>query len=143
MNLLEVKDLVCGYNGKDVIKGISFSIRNGEFLGILGPNGAGKTTLFRAISSILKLSAGKIYYQEKELAKIPVREFARSVAILPQMLEVSFSFSVEEFVSMGRFSHRGRLEGFGKEDRLAVEKAMEMTEVSNLREKNINQLSGG
>ncbi len=92
MSLLEVKDLVCGYDAEEVIKGISFSVQSGEFLGILGPNGAGKTTLFRAITGILKPSAGKIYYQDRELIKIPVRELEREIAILPQILEIPFSF---------------------------------------------------
>ncbi|OIN97210.1 hypothetical protein AUJ66_04055 [Candidatus Desantisbacteria bacterium CG1_02_38_46] len=143
MNLLEVRDLVCGYDGEEVIKGLSFSVQSGEFLGILGPNGAGKTTLFRAITGVLKHSSGKIYYQEKELLEIPAREIAREIAVLPQILEISFSFSVEEFVRMGRFSHRGRLEGFRKEDEIAVEKAMETTGILNLKSRSVNQLSGG
>lgn len=143
MNLLEVRDLVCGYDGEEVIKGLSFSVQSGEFLGILGPNGAGKTTLLRAITGVLKHSSGKIYYQEKELLKIPVRKVAREIAVLPQILEISFSFSVEEFIRMGRFPHRGRLEGFRKEDEIAVEKAMEMTGILNLKSKSVNQLSGG
>jgi len=143
MNLLEVKNLICGYDGTEVIRDISFSIHQGEFLGILGPNGAGKTTLFRAITGILKPSSGKVYYCGREITEIPPRELAREIAVLPQMFEISFSFSVEEFVSMGRFAHRKRLEGFKKEDRVAVEKAMEMTEISNLKSKGVNQLSGG
>lgn len=143
MSILEVKDLVCGYDSAEIIKGVSFFVQDGEFLGILGPNGAGKTTLFRAITGILKPFSGSVYFRGKELARIPPRELAREIAVLPQMLEVSFSFSVEEFVSMGRFCHRGRLEGFRKEDGLAVEGAMEMTEVTGLRSKSVNQLSGG
>ena len=143
MDLLEVKNLTCGYNGTDVIKDVSFSIRQGEFLGILGPNGAGKTTLFRAVTGILRPGAGSILYSGRKIDEIPVRELARDVAVLPQVLDVSFPFSVEEFVRMGRFARRGRLEPFGKEDEAAVDKAMVLTGIQDLGSKILNHLSGG
>ena len=52
--MLEVKNLVCGYNNKFVLKDINFELKNKEILGIIGPNGSGKTTLLRAISKIIK-----------------------------------------------------------------------------------------
>jgi len=143
MDLLEVKNLTCGYNGTDVIRDVSFSIRQGEFLGILGPNGAGKTTLFRAVTGILRPGAGSILYNGRKIDEIPARELAREVAVLPQVLDVSFPFSVEEFVRMGRFARRGRLEPFGKEDEAAVDKAMALTEIQDLGSKILNHLSGG
>jgi len=143
MNLLEVKKLVCGYEKKEIIKGVTFSVEEGEFVGIIGPNGSGKTTLFRALSGFLKPWSGNVLYRGIEMCKFSPMEIAKEVAVMPQSMEVPFSFSVEEFVEMGRFPHTGRLRAPTAEDRKAIDNAMDMAEVAQLKEKYINQLSGG
>ncbi len=141
--LLEVKNLVCGYGAVEVIRGISFDLEENDFLGIVGPNGAGKTTLFRALTRILKPLKGSVRFRGGNLAEFPARETAREIAVLPQILETSFSFPVEEFVLMGRFPHLGRLERLKKSDREIVNRAMSLAGILSLRDRIISELSGG
>ena len=143
MELLKVNNLVCGYNGKEIIKGISFSVSEGEFLGVIGPNGAGKTTLLKALTKVLKPYRGDILYCGRNISNLSAGELAREIAVLPQILEIPFSFTVEEFVLMGRFPHLKRMEKPKTHDLEVVEKVMEQAEVLPLRKRKINQLSGG
>jgi len=141
--LLRVDDLTCGYNGTEVIRGISFSVNDGEFAGIIGPNGSGKTTLFRAIAGVLKAWRGRIIYRGRDIALIHHSELAKEVAVLPQLLEVAFQFTVEEFVMMGRYPHIPRFGRTTRRDLVEVEKAMEMTGTLSMRRRMISELSGG
>jgi len=143
MNILQTTNLTCGYGQKQVIKDISFSVKEGEFVGVIGPNGAGKTTLFRAVTGVLRPFKGQVLYKGREISKISPREFAREAAVIPQILDVPFSFTVEEFVLMGRFPHLGRFEALGERDSKALEEALSLADISDLRERRISELSGG
>ena len=143
MDLLKIDGLICGYDNARVLKGITFTVKRGDFLGIVGPNGAGKTTLFRAITRTLKPWKGRILYCGEELSQISPRDLAKKVAVLPQILEVPFSFSVEDFVLMGRFPYLRRLERVSKSDLEIVKTAMVLTDVLELGERKFFELSGG
>lgn len=143
MDLLRVNDLICGYGDAKVLKEVSFSVDKGSLLGIVGPNGAGKTTLFRAITRILRPWKGEISYCGKGLNRISRRDLAREVAVLPQILEISFSFSVEQFISMGRFPHLKKFQPLRKYDLEVIEKVMALCDVLPFRERKISELSGG
>jgi iron complex transport system ATP-binding protein len=143
MELLEVKNLSCGYDGAAVIKGISFSVGEGEFLGIIGPNGAGKTTLLKAVTKTLKPYSGEVYFRGSDISTLPAAALARYVAVLPQLLDIPFSFTVEELVAMGRFPHVKRMERLKTRDLDIIKNAMEQAEVSHLAKRKANQLSGG
>lgn len=148
MSLLKVQHLSCGYPDtrvgmKKVIQDVSFTVTAGEVVGIIGPNGAGKTTLFRAITRILKPSSGEIRYLGRAIQEIPLREFAQLVAVLPQRLPLSFPFTVWDFVLMGRWAHLARLSRIRERDRQVSEEMMRLTEVNNLRDRYITELSGG
>jgi len=143
VTILNVKNLSCGYSDRQVIKEISFSVREGEFLGIVGPNGAGKTTLFRAVTGLLRPWNGVICYKGQNVRKMSLRSFAQEVAVIPQIPDIPFAFSVEEFVSMGRFPHRGRFGPFRKEDKELIEGALSLADISSIRNRAISELSGG
>lgn len=143
MEILKVGSLTCGYDGKAIIKDVSFSVKEGDFLGIIGPNGAGKTTLFRAITGVLKPRQGDILYKDREVYKISARNFAREVAVIPQILEIPFGFTVEEFVLMGRFPHVDRFETLKERDYKILEKALTLTDMLSFRERKTFELSGG
>lgn len=143
MDILQFQDLSCGYDGSEIIKSISFSVKEGDFLGIIGPNGAGKTTLFRAGTRILIPMKGNIYFKGKDIAGIPPRDFAREVAVIPQLLEIPFSFLVEEFISLGRFPHTGRFEALKDRDHKILEDVLNLTDTYSFRRRKICELSGG
>lgn len=143
MDILEVNNLCCGYDSKAVIKDISFSVSEGDFLGIIGPNGAGKTTLFRAVSNILPHWEGNILYKGKDVSKITPRDFAREVAVIPQILEIPFAFSVEEFVLMGRFPHVERFKALKEKDYKILEEVLKLTDTFAFCKRKMSELSGG
>lgn len=143
MNILDVNNITCGYGGVPIIKDASFSLKEKEFVGIIGPNGTGKTTLFRAISRILCLSNGEILYSGRKNTSISHKDFAKEIAVLPQMLDIPFSFSVREFVTLGRYPHLGRFSAIDDEDRNIVNDAMELTDTLSFADRSISDLSGG
>jgi iron complex transport system ATP-binding protein len=143
MNLLEIKDIVFAYHKTEILKEVCFCVDRGDFLGIIGPNGAGKTTLFRLISKLLKPCRGEIFYQGRNLQDISVQELAKTMAVIPQILQTPFSFNVEEFVLMGRFPHLTRFQRLKKRDYRIMQEALELADVSNLKKQRFFELSGG
>lgn len=141
--LLEVNNLVCGYEDREIIREISFIIEDGAFLGIIGPNGAGKTTLFRALTKIIRPVRGTISYRGKNILGLSVREMAREIAVMPQILDIPFSFTVEEFVSLGRYPHLDRFMTLDKSDREVIYEAMDETGIRDIRNRKVKQLSIG
>ena len=67
--MLEVKDLCCGYDGVDVVKGVDFKVTRGKNLCIVGPNGCGKSTLLKSIANLLDYR-GSITLDSKEVKKL-------------------------------------------------------------------------
>lgn len=141
--LLKVNNLSCGYDKKEVIKNVSFFVNKGDFLGVIGPNGAGKTTLFRAITGILEPSRGVVSYKDKSISETSPRDFAREVAVMPQIQNIPFPLSVEEFVLMGRFPHLGRFQPLGSNDYQILKEVLALADISDFRERKIGELSGG
>lgn len=141
--MLRITNLICGYNGKEVIRNISFSVKPGEILGIIGPNGAGKTTLFRAISRVIKPWSGEITYNERNILKISIRALAREIAVLPQLLGLTFPFQVKDFIALGRVPHLGRLESLKKKDYEIIDQAIRLTNIAELQGRFITEISGG
>ncbi len=141
--VIRASDLWCGYASDPVLKGISFQIRRGEFVGVLGPNGSGKTTLLLALTGILPPSGGSIEIFGDPLAVLNSRSRAKRMATVSQNAEVRFPFSCEEVVRMGRYPHQKRWRMDSPEDASVVRRAMEITETVELAERLITAVSGG
>jgi iron complex transport system ATP-binding protein len=138
-----VKDLWCGYPGHTVLRGISFAVEQGEFLGILGPNGSGKTTLLHALSGILPVQEGGIEILGLPLDRLKPKERARHMAVVTQDSEVRFPFTCEDVVRMGRYPHQKRWQLDSVEDAAAVQQAMVLTDTAMLADRLITAVSGG
>ena len=143
MNIIEVKDLSAGYGNGMVVKDISFALKRGEFLSILGRNGSGKSTLLKAIQGLLKNVSGRVSVEGKDLFSLKPHERARTIAYVPQLHPLSFEFTVEEIILMGRYVHQKRFAGSSPEDKKILREIMDLTATSHLRYKNIAHLSGG
>lgn len=142
--MLHVQGIVGGYGKEPVVKGVSFHVNKGEILGILGPNGSGKSTLLKIISGILPLHQGSITIDGKEASLYAQKEFARKVAVLPQLHAHAFSHSVKETVELGRYPHQsGLFSSWSKEDERAVSEALELTAMTRYKDTAIELLSGG
>ncbi len=96
-SFLETKNLVKIYNKRMVVDHVSLVIKQGEIVGILGPNGAGKTTTFRMVAGLVASDEGEIYYNGKEISKLPMYARARiGIGYLPQEPTIFAQLTVEE-----------------------------------------------
>ena len=120
---------------------VDIQVGEGEIHAIIGPNGAGKSTLMGALSGMLKVNSGGVTFKGSPLHNLGVRDLARARSILGQDLAVSFGFTVAEVVAWGRTPWRGSRESAMDSQR--IEHAIELTQIGGLRNRRINQLSGG
>ncbi len=142
--MYSIQQLAGGYAGKPVIHNISFDIDKGQLFGILGPNGSGKTTLLKMLSGIVPASSGQILLKDKPIKSYGAKELAKIIAVLSQHSEQSFSYTVKETVSLGRYAHqKGWFQNWTDEDEEIVQRVMEQTGVAHFEHHHITELSGG
>lgn len=142
--MLQVNELSGGYGSGLIVRGVSFSVKQGELFGILGPNGSGKTTLLNMVSGLTKPESGAIFVKEKPIEFYAPKELARVMAVLPQMTSSQFAYTVKETVSLGRYAHQtGFFKSWTDEDEMAVQEAMKQTGTFLFAEKPLSALSGG
>jgi iron complex transport system ATP-binding protein len=127
--------------GRRVVEGVSADLAGGV-IGLIGPNGAGKSTLVRAVAGLIP-SEGAILIDGMAVTALPLRERARRVAYLPQGQSVHWPLTVERLVALGRLPHLAPFARPGAEDAAAIEQAMARTELLDLRDRPIDELSGG
>jgi iron complex transport system ATP-binding protein len=144
MVALSFRDVSFGYApAGDVVHGISCQVSSGEILAIVGPNGSGKSTLLKIGGGLLVPRSGSVEVLGRNIAAYRRPELAKILAMVPQDGAISFPFSVEEIVLMGRAPH-----GIGKafereEDRAIASKAMDLADVAHLARQPVTRLSGG
>lgn len=142
--MIKVEHLVGGYDNTPIIHGLDFEIKRGEFFVLLGPNGSGKTTLFKLITGQLPILEGKISIAGTPFSTLSKKEKAKKMAVLTQEVQVSFDYTVEEIISLGRYPYQtGMLKRLSREDCSIIEEVMEITNVSQFRSKQFRMLSGG
>ena len=143
-HMLRAEDVRFEYRrGKPVLRGVSLSAEPGKLLSILGPNGSGKTTLLRCLLGRLSPTAGRIVLDGRPIGRHSPRSLARLLAYVPQTPQSVFAFSAEEIVLMGRLAHTGMLALASKQDLQVARAAMEMTEITELADRTLEELSGG
>ncbi|MGO4851392.1 manganese/iron ABC transporter ATP-binding protein [Phaeovulum sp. W22_SRMD_FR3] len=129
-------------NGHTALRDASFTIPRGTITALVGVNGAGKSTLFKALMGFVPVSAGQI-----EILGQPVRAMmkAQAVAYVPQAEEVDWTFPVlvEDVVMMGRYGHMGFLRRPRAADHAAVTAALTRVNMTEFRDRQIGELSGG
>ena len=105
--MLEVKDLVVAYGRVQAVKGISFSVGQGQVVALLGTNGAGKTTTLRTISGLLKPVSGEIWFAGERLDGTPAHAIVtRGIAHSPEGRKLFPRMSVEDNLLLGAFTRR-------------------------------------
>jgi lipopolysaccharide export system ATP-binding protein len=115
---LVARDLMKMYGKRQVVKGVSVEVEQGEIVGLLGPNGAGKTTSFYMIVGFIKPNAGKVYLEEEEITDLPMYKRAqKGIGYLPQEASVFRKLTVEdnikavlEMMPLSKSEQRDKLE---------------------------------
>lgn len=137
---LEFDHVWAGYEREDILKDITFSVAEGEFLGIIGPNGGGKTTLLKVILGLLKPRSGTV-----SIFGCSPSQAHHLIGYIPQYLnyDKQFPISVWDVVLMGRLGKLGPRPFYTKRDRERAMEALRQVKMDEFRDRPLSQLSGG
>ena len=129
-----LEDVTAGYRDRTVLQGVTFRVNPGERIALAGPNGAGKSTLLRVLSGALAPVSGRVTIPEPR---------ARRLRTVPQETPRDVPFTVRAFVTLGRTPWLPRFGNPSREDREAVDEALEATGLLPLEDRPVTELSGG
>lgn len=138
-----VEKLTAGYDRKTILHDIDLKLLDGEISVIIGANGCGKSTLLKTMAKLIKPMSGEVILDGKAISKIPAKEFARTLGVLPQERVLPEGITVVDLISRGRYPHHSLLSSMSKADYEAVAEAMEMMDITAFANRDIEALSGG
>jgi iron complex transport system ATP-binding protein len=141
--LAEARGLRVRLGTREVLGGVALAVRAGEVLALAGPNGAGKSTLLGALAADVPPDEGEVRIHGRPAARWSAPDLALRRAVLPQTAALSFPFTVEEVVRMGRAPHAASPAATPADDDRAVAEAMAATEVTAFASRPFSALSGG
>ncbi|MDT2849022.1 ABC transporter ATP-binding protein [Vagococcus carniphilus] len=141
---LEVKNLSFAYpKSAPTFSNVNFDLHSGESLVILGPNGAGKSTLLNCLVNLLTPVSGTVKINDAEVHRMDPKEVAQEMGYVQQQLLSVFSYSVRDYVVMGRAPYLGMFSQPRKEDYEKVDQLLEEFGLSQFANHSYADLSGG
>ena len=141
--VLEARHVQAGYGERLIARDMSLQVNSGDVLSIIGPNGSGKSTLLKALARLLPLKSGEIILEGKNIQNMNEKEIAQIMAVMPQSTEFPGDVTVRELVSLGRMPYRGFFDEFGTKDKAVVDRALELTNMTEYQHRSVMALSGG
>ena len=136
MTILAATAVTAAYGPRLVLHECSFALASGEVVAIVGPNGAGKSTLLRVLAGLLRPTAGRVLLDGEDLAALSRSKVARRIAVVPQIFDTLFPFTVREVVALGRTARLGAFGRASPDDVAAVDRAIGELELEALRAAN-------
>lgn len=143
MKSIETKKLDIAYEENLIVKELNMQIPKGQITSIIGANGCGKSTILKAVGRILKPKKGRVYLSGEDISKLPTKEIAKKMAILPQTPTAPNGLTVSELVAYGRFPHQKGFGNLTEEDKKIVNWALDATKLSEFERREVDTLSGG
>lgn len=143
MSMLALADVSVRLGPRTVLDGVSCSLAGGELLGIIGPNGAGKSTLLRVMAGLVRPDTGSVWLDGRALHAWPAMARARRIGYLAQSAPLHWPLDVRTVVALGRLPWRQGWFGVDEAAPAAIDAAMRDAEVEGLRDRLVNELSGG
>lgn len=143
---IRLRGLTLGYgpaSAPPIVEDLDLDVPAGRVTAIIGANGCGKSTLLRGLTRQLAPRAGSIEVLGRDAARVSARDYARTVALLPQHPVAPEGMTVAQLVARGRHPHRGLLGGRSAVDDAAIASALERTDLVELAEREAGTLSGG
>ncbi|MFJ6883854.1 ABC transporter ATP-binding protein [Streptomyces californicus] len=140
---LAARALTLAYEDRTVVRELDLTVPDGQVTVIVGPNACGKSTTLRALGRLLKPRGGAVLLDGTELARIPTKQIARSIGLLPQTPVAPEAITVSDLVARGRQPHQSWWQQWSDEDERAVTDAMARTDVTALAGRAVDELSGG
>ena len=108
--LLDVKEIICGYENTIIVDGCNFSVKKGDIACIVGPNGAGKSTAMKAIFGLIPIKSGKVIFNNEDITSLnPQERVIKGMSFVPQNNNIFQEMSVEENLEMGAFIHQSSM----------------------------------
>ena len=126
-----------------MLRGCDLGVAAGEVVSVVGPNGAGKSTLLRVLAGLIAPRRGHVTLDGRELGTFTRAEVARRIAVVPQVFETLFPFTVREVVALGRTARLGALGRASARDHVATERAIGELGLAALVDRRIDEISGG
>ncbi|WP_342562006.1 metal ABC transporter ATP-binding protein [Paenibacillus sp. FSL R7-0345] len=141
-HMIEIEDLSFSYGEQKVISGLSYTVKERDFLGIIGSNGAGKTTLMKMIVGLLPPSSGDIKLFGQSVRKF--KDWER-IGYVPQKNAFNplFPATVREVVLSGLYNNKNLIRRVSKAQHRQCEDALEVMRIQDIADKRVGQLSGG
>jgi len=108
--LLDVREIICGYENTIIVDGCNFSVKKGDIACIVGPNGAGKSTAMKAIFGLIPIKSGKVIFNNEDITSLnPQERVMKGMSFVPQNNNIFQEMSVEENLEMGAFIHQSSM----------------------------------
>ncbi|MEV1006501.1 ABC transporter ATP-binding protein [Streptomyces sp. NPDC049881] len=140
---LAAEDLTLGYGDRTVVSSLDLTVPPGAITVVVGANACGKSTLLRSMSRLLAPRAGRVVLDGKAVHRLPAKELARTLGLLPQSPIAPEGITVLDLVSRGRHPHQGLFSRWNAADDAAVAAALDATRTADLADRAVDELSGG
>jgi len=132
-----------GYGDRTIVDDLDLEIVHGTITTVIGPNGCGKSTLLRALSRLLAPSRGQVLLDGRRIDRMPTKEVATVLGLLPQAPTAPEGLTVGDLVARGRHPHQAWYRQWSGDDEEAVAEALAWTGIADLAERPVDELSGG
>jgi iron complex transport system ATP-binding protein len=140
---LAAEGVTLGYGDRVVAEDVDLAVPPGRITVIVGANACGKSTMLRAMARLLQPRSGRVVLDGRDLHRLPTKEVARTLGLLPQSPVAPEGIAVADLVARGRHPHQGFLSRWSAEDDAAVEEALRLTDTTSLADRSVDELSGG
>ena len=108
--LLDVREIICGYENTIIVDGCNFSVKKGDIACIVGPNGAGKSTAMKAIFGLIPIKSGQVIFNNEDITSLnPQERVIKGMSFVPQNNNIFQEMSVVENLEMGAFIHQSSM----------------------------------
>lgn len=140
---LTAEGVTLGYGDRTIVDSLDLALPPGRVTAIVGANACGKSTLLKAMARLLSPTGGQVLLDGKSIHRLPTKQVARVLGLLPQSPVAPDGIAVSDLVSRGRHPHQGALSRWTRTDDDAVARALDATDTAHLADRHVDQLSGG
>lgn len=140
---LHAQNMMLSYDDNCIIPNLSVTIPTGQITVLVGANGCGKSTLLRGISRLLKPKRGSVVLNGQDIWRLPTKQLAKQLGILPQSPTAPEGLTVHELVAQGRYPHQSWLQQWSREDEKITQEALTITDLTAFADRPVDTLSGG
>ena len=140
---LHARRVSLGYGDRAVVADLTLAVPDGAVTAVVGPNACGKSTLLRGLARLLRPTGGEMVLDGEAIHRVPTRQVARVLGLLPQHPTAPEGVTVADLVGRGRHPHQSLFGRWSTEDEAAVAEALALTDTAHLADRVVDELSGG